>query len=95
MDNHSGRKCTSLQTLAPPTVVQHQPDIIPNVTSLTTEAPPSMLKLHINFSSSDEAYIDTAGWITAGHPEMLSKKTLKNPIEYLLDLAKLPKFGPV
>ena len=54
--------------------------MIPDVSSLTTEAPPGMLKLDDNYSSSDEAYIEPAGSITAGHSAMRHKKTLKKPI---------------
>jgi hypothetical protein len=61
MDNHSGPKCTSSQTPPPPTVVQHCPGIIPDGSSLSTEAPPAILDLDDNNSSSDAAYIEAAG----------------------------------
>jgi len=81
MDNHSGPKRTSSQPPPPPTVVQHRPVIVPDVSSLTTEAPPTMLNLDDNYSSSDEAYIELAGLITAGHSAKRRKKTHKKPIQ--------------
>ena len=60
-----------------PPVVQHRPVIIPDVSSLTTEAPPAMLNLDDNYSSLDEAYIEPAGSITAGHSAKRRKKMLK------------------
>jgi len=74
MDNHSGPKRTSSQPPPPPTGVQHQPVIIPDVSALTTEAPPAMLNLDDNYSSSEEAYIEPAGSITAGHSAKPRKK---------------------
>jgi hypothetical protein len=61
MDNHSGPKRTSSQPPPPPTVVQHRPVIVPDVSLLTSEAPPAMLNLEDNYSSSNEAYIEPAG----------------------------------
>jgi hypothetical protein len=58
----------------------------------TTEVPPTMLNLDNNSSSSDEAYIEPAGSITAGHSAKRCKKTLKKQIQNLLDLPKLPTF---
>jgi len=92
MDNHSGPKRTSSQPPPPPTVVQHQLVIIPDVSSLTTEAPPAILNLDNDYSSSDEAYIEPAWSITAGHLAKRHKKTLKQPIPNLPSLLKLPKF---
>jgi len=94
MDNHSGPKRTSSQRPPPPTVVQHRPVIIPDVSSLTTEAPPAMLNHDDNYSSSDEAYIEPAGLITACHSAKQRKKTIKKPIQNLPDLPKLPTFDP-
>ena len=94
MDNHSGPKRTSSQPPPPPTVVQHRPVIMPDVSSLTTEAPPAMLNLDDNYSSSDEAYIEPAGLITAGHLAKWRKNTLKKPIQNLPDLPMLPAFDP-
>jgi len=95
MDNHSGPKRTTSQPPPPPTVVQHRPVIVPDVSSLTTEAPPAMLNLDNNYSSSDEAYIEPARSITAGHSAKGRKKTLKKPIQNLPDLPKLPTFDPL
>ena len=80
MDNHSGPKRPSSQPPPPPTVVQHRPVIVPDVSSLTTEAPPAMLNLDDNYSSTDEVYIEPAEAITAGHSAKQRKKTLKRPI---------------
>jgi hypothetical protein len=55
-------------------VVQHQPVIIPDVSSSTTEAPPAMLSLDDNYSSSGKAYIELAGSITADHSAKRHKK---------------------
>jgi hypothetical protein len=77
MDNHSGAKCTFSQPPPPPTVVQHRPVIIPDVSLLTTEAPPAMFNLNDNYSSSDEAYIEPGRLITAGHSAKRRKKMLK------------------
>ena len=57
MNTHSGPKRTSSQPPPPPTVVQHWPVIVPDVSSLRTEATPTMLNLDDKYSSSDEAYI--------------------------------------
>jgi len=94
MDNHSGPKCTSSKPPPPATVAQDRPVIIPDVSSLTAEAPPAMLNLDDNYSSSDEAYIEPAGWITAGHSARRRKKTLTKPIQNLPDLRKLPTRDP-
>jgi len=94
MDNHSGPKRTSSQPPPPPTVVQHRPVIIHDVFSLTTEAPPAMLNLDDDYSSSDEAYIEPAEVISAGHSAKQRKKTPKKPIQNLPDLPKLPTFDP-
>jgi len=51
-----------------------------------------MLNLDNNYSSSDKAYIEPAGLITAGHSVKLCKKTLKKPIQNLTDLPELPTF---
>jgi len=95
MDNHSSPKRTTSQPPPPPTVVQHRPVIIPDVSSLTTEAPSAMLDLDNNYSSSDEAYVEPAGSITAGHLAKRRKKTLKKLIQNLPDLPKLPTFDPL
>jgi hypothetical protein len=94
MDDHSGLKRTSSQPPPPPTVVQHQPVIISDVSSPTTEAPPAMLNLDNNYNSSDKAYIEPAGSITADHSAKRHKKTLKKPIQNLPDLPDLPTFDP-
>jgi len=60
MDDHSGLKHTSSQPPPPPTVVQHRPVIRADVSSTTTKAPPAMLNLDDNYTSSDEAYIEPA-----------------------------------
>jgi hypothetical protein len=75
-------------------VVQHQPVIIPDVSSPTTEAPPAMLNLDDNYSSSDEAYIEPAGSITADHSAQRHKKILKKTSQNLTDLPELPTFNP-
>jgi hypothetical protein len=78
MDSHSGPKRTSSQPPPTPTVVQHLPVIVPDVFSLTTEAPPAMLNPDNNYSSSDQAYIEPAGSIIAGHlakPPQNTQKT--------------------
>jgi hypothetical protein len=95
MDNHSGPKLSSSQQPSPPTVVQHQPIILPNVSSLTTEAPPAILNLDDNYSSSDEAYIEPAGSITAGYSAKQRKKTLKKLNQNLPDLPMVPTFDPL
>ena len=95
MDNHSGPKRTSDQPPPPPTVVQHRPVIVPDVSSLTTEAPPAMLNLDNNYSSSDKVYIEPAGSITAGHSATRCKKPLNKPIQNLPDLLKPPTFDPL
>jgi len=95
MDDHSSPKHTSSQPPPPPTVVQHRLVIIPDVSSPTTEAPPAMLNLGDNYSSSDEAYIEPAESITADHSAKRCKKTLKKPIQNLTDLPKLPTFDPL
>ena len=76
MGDHSGPKCTSSQPPPLPTVVQHRPVIIADVSSPTTEAPPAMLNLDNNYSSSDEAYIEPAEAITADHSALGCKKML-------------------
>jgi len=78
MDNHSGLKGTSSEPPPPPTVVWKRLVIMPDVSALTTEAPPAMLNLDDNYSSLDEAYIARSESITAGHSVKLRKKTLKN-----------------
>jgi len=95
MDDHSGPKHTSSHPPPPPTVVQHRPVIIPDVSSPTTEAPPAMLNIDDNYSSSDKAYIERAGSITADHSAKRCKKTLKKPIQNLTDHSKLPTFDPL
>jgi len=95
MDNHSGPKRTSSQPPPlPPTVVQHRPVIIDDVSSPTTEAPPAILNLDNNYSSSDKAYIEPARSITADHSAKWRKKTLKKPIQNLTDRPGLPTFDP-
>ena len=61
----------------------------------TTEAPPAMLNLDDNHSSSDKAYIQPAGSITADHSAKRRKKTLKTPIQNLTDLPELPTVNPL
>jgi len=95
MDNHSGSKRSSSQPPPPPTVVQHRPVIIPDVSSLTTEAPPAIINLDDNYSSLYKAYIEAAWSITAGHLARRCKKTLKQPIQNLPQLPKLPIFDPL
>ena len=95
MDDHSGPKRTSYRPPSPPTVVQHRPVIIPDVSSPTTEAPPEMLNLDDNYSSSDDAYIEPAGSITADHSANRRNKTLKKPIQNSTDLPELPTFNPL
>ena len=95
MDNHTGPERTSSQPQPPPTLVQHQPVIMSDVSSHTTEAPPAMLNLDNNCSSSDEAYTEAARTITAGHSSKRSKKTPQKPIQNLPDLPKLPTLDPV
>jgi hypothetical protein len=95
MDDHSGQKHTSCRPPLPPTVVQHRLVIIPDVSSPTTEAPPAMLNLDDNYSSSDEAYIEPARSITADHSVKRCKKTLKKPSQNLTDLSELPTFNPL
>jgi len=95
MDDHSGPIHTSSQPPPPPTVVQHRLVIIPDVSSPTTEAPPAILNLDDNYSSSDEAYIEPAGSIIADHSAKWCKKTLKKPAQNWTDLPKLPTFDPL
>jgi len=97
MDNYSGPKCTSSQPPPPPphTVVQHQAFILPDVSSPTTEAPPAMLNLDDNYSSSDKAYIEPARSITADYSAKQHKKVLKKQIQILTDLPKLPTINPL
>jgi hypothetical protein len=54
-----------------------------------------MLNLDDNYSSTNEAYIEPAESITAGHSAKQRKKTLKKPIQNLPDLPKLPTFDPL
>jgi len=93
MDDHSGPKCTTSQPPPPPTVVQHRPGIIPDVSSPTNEAPLAILNLDDNYSSSEKAYIEAAGLITADHSARRHKKTLKKPIQNLTDLPELHTFN--
>ena len=95
MDNHSGPQCTSSQSPPPPPVVQVRPVIVPDVSSLTTEAPHAMLNLDDIYSTSDEAYSEPAGSITAGHSAKRCKKTLKKPLQNLPDAPKLPTLDPL
>jgi len=76
MDDHSGPKRTSSRLPSPPTVVQHQPVIIPDVSPPTTEAPSAMLNLDDTYSSSEEAYVEPAGPITANDSTEWRKKML-------------------
>jgi hypothetical protein len=77
MDNHSGPQGTSSHQPPPTTVVQHRPVIVPDVSSLTTKAPPAMLNLDDKYSSSDEAYIEPARTIIAGHSAKWRKKIVE------------------
>ena len=95
MVDHSGPKHSSSQLPPPPTVVQHRPVIIPDESSPITKAPPAMFNLDDNYSSSDEAYNEPTGSITANHSAKQRKKTLKKPIQNLTDLPELPTFDPV
>jgi hypothetical protein len=64
--------------------------------SPTTEAPPAEVHLDDNYTSTDEAYIESAGSITSHHSAMLCKKTHKKPIQNLMsDLPELPTFDPL
>ena len=54
-----------------------------------------MLNIDDNYSSSDEAYIEPAGSITADHSVKRHKKTLKKPSQNLTDLPELPTFNPL
>jgi len=54
-----------------------------------------MLDFDDNYSSSDKAYIEHAGSITANHLGKQQQKTLQHPIESLTDLLKLPTFDPL
>jgi hypothetical protein len=63
------------------------------VSSPTPEAPPAMLNLDDNDSSSDEAYIATARLITTDHSAKLHKKSLKKPIQKLTDHCEVPTFN--
>jgi len=92
MDNHSSPMRTSSQSPPPPTVVQHQPAIIPDVSSPTTEASPKLLNLDDNYSCTDEAYIEPGRSITTDRSAKWYKKTIKNPIQNLTDIPKLPTF---
>ena len=78
MDNHSGPKRTSSQPPPASTVVQHRLVIIPDVSSPATEAPPAIFNLNENYSSSVEAYLESAILITIDHSAKQHKKTLKN-----------------
>jgi len=60
MDNHPGAKCTSSRPPPPPTVIQHQSVIIPGVSSPTTEAPPAIYNLNVNYSFLDKSYTKPA-----------------------------------
>jgi len=95
MDNHCGPTRTSSQPPPPPTVVQHRPVIVPDVSSLTTGAPPAMLNHDDNYNFSGEAYIEHAVSITAGHSAKRGKNTLKKLIQNLPDLPKLPTLEPL
>jgi hypothetical protein len=90
MDDHCGPKRTSSQSTPPPTGVQDRPVIVADVSSPTNKAPPSMLNLDDNYSSSDEEYFDPASSLKADHLAKLHKKTPKKPIQNLIDLPELP-----
>jgi len=92
MGDHSGPKCTSSQPPPPPTVVQHQPVIILDVSSPTTEAPPAILNLEDNYSSSGKVYFVPFGPIITNHSAKLRKKMLKKSIQNLADHPELPTF---
>jgi len=51
-----------------------------------------MLNLDDTYSSSDEAFIEEAGSITADHSAKRHKKTLKKPTQNWTDFPKIPKF---
>ena len=93
MDNHSGQKCTSIQLPPPPTVALNRLVIIFPGPSPTAEAPTEMLNCDDNYSSSDKVYIEPVWSITADHSAKQCKKSVKNPIENLTDLSKLPTFN--
>jgi len=93
--DHADPKCTTSQLPPPPTVVQHQLVIVPDVSSPSIEAPPAMLNLDNDYSSSDEAYIEPAKSITADHSAKQPKKTPQEPIQNLTNLPKLPTFDPL
>jgi hypothetical protein len=82
MDDHSGPKCISSRPPPLPTVVQHWPVIIHDVSSPTTEAPPAMLNLDDNYSSSDKAYIEPARSIMADYLAKPCKKTQKTKSKF-------------
>jgi hypothetical protein len=77
MHNHSCPKCTTSQPPLRPTVVQHLPAILADVSSPNTKAAPTMLNLDNNYSCLDEAYIEPAGLITTGHWAKWRKKMLQ------------------
>jgi hypothetical protein len=84
MVNHSGSMCTSTRAPPPPTVVQHRPVIMPDVSSPIAEAPPAMLNFDDNYSSLDNPYIEPARSITTYYSAKRHKKMLHDP-----DLAEL------
>jgi len=77
MDDPTGPMRTSSWPPPPATVVQHQPGIIPDVSSPTTEAPPLMFNLDNNYSSWDEAYVEPTWSITANHSAQMCQNMLR------------------
>jgi len=87
---------TSCSRSPPPsTAAKYWPVFMPDMTSPTTEASPTMVNHNDNYCSLNEAYIEPARSITTDHSAKQHKKTLKNSNQYLADLPDLPTFNPV
>jgi len=94
-NNHSGPKRTSSKPPLPLTVVMHWPDIIPDLSSPTTEAPAAMFNLDDIYSFSDKAYIEPAVLLIADHSANRCHKTLHKQTHNWRDVSELPAFDPL
>jgi len=95
MDNRSGLKRTSYQPPLIPSVVQHWPVIIADVSSLTTKAQFRILNFDDNCSSSDNTYIQPARFIPADYLAKQHQKTLKTLIQNLPHLPQISSYDPL
>jgi len=77
MNDHTGPEHTSSQPPPAPTQIQHQRDILLDISLPTTEVSFAMCNLDDSDSSSDEEYIKPARWIAADHSAMRHKTLLR------------------